>query len=243
MREQLVRLIYRVLKLQSANGLVERLNGIRERQHLASLLATLNVTCVLDVGANVGQYARILRRIGYSGQIVSFEPNPQIFQQLSAAMKDDPAWRGVNCGLGDQNGELKLNVFADSQVSSFLNADQRLKSNLDTTVLVPVRRLDSVLSELFPSLGAERFFLKCDTQGFDLQVIAGAHGVLSQVLLLQSEVAVTSLYVGMPSYLEALARFDSLGFDLMDLWLVNRTLEGTVLEYDALLRKRPALTP
>ena len=38
------------------------------------LLPFLAVDCVFDVGAHVGEYSTSLRRAGYSGDIVSFEP-------------------------------------------------------------------------------------------------------------------------------------------------------------------------
>jgi hypothetical protein len=50
-----------------------------EEFHLKQVFERFGVDCVFDVGANVGQYAELLRqRVGYRGEILSSEPNPNV---------------------------------------------------------------------------------------------------------------------------------------------------------------------
>src|SRR5690349_18103875 len=50
-----------------------KLHSLPEQEHLKRLLSHLEIDCVFDVGANVGQYATMLRKhAGYKGRIISF---------------------------------------------------------------------------------------------------------------------------------------------------------------------------
>ena len=236
MREFLVRFLYRLIANPVVMGTVERIWTIAEKQMLMRMLNDLQVTCLVDVGANAGQYARLIRRLGFTGTIVSFEPNPAVFRTLQQSRAGDPNWKGVNCGLGSEDGELEMNIFEESLISSFLPG-KMVTSKIKEVRKVPVRRLDSVLQEILPGVAAERIYLKCDTQGFDLQVVKGAAGLMRQIVGLQSEIAVKTLYVGMPRYLESLAFYESLGLELMDLWLVGRTVTGEAMEYDCVMKR------
>lgn len=69
-----------------------------ELQHLRKLLTLLKVNCVLDVGANQGQFATELRRIGYHGRLVSFEPVSSVYAILQKAFSGDTQWRGFPIG-------------------------------------------------------------------------------------------------------------------------------------------------
>jgi len=235
-REFLVRFLYRLIANPVVMGTVERIWTIAEKQMLMRMLNDLQVTCLVDVGANAGQYARLIRRLGFTGTIVSFEPNPAVFRTLQQSRAGDPNWKGVNCGLGSEDGELEMNIFEESLISSFLPG-KMVTSKIKEVRKVPVRRLDSVLQEILPGVAAERIYLKCDTQGFDLQVVKGAAGLMRQIVGLQSEIAVKTLYVGMPRYLESLAFYESLGLELMDLWLVGRTVTGEAMEYDCVMKR------
>jgi hypothetical protein len=59
-----------------------------EQIQIAKLFQALKIDCVFDVGANEGQYARMLRsEVGYTGPIVSFEPVPAAAERLRRRLK------------------------------------------------------------------------------------------------------------------------------------------------------------
>ncbi|MEU0217078.1 FkbM family methyltransferase, partial [Streptomyces sp. NPDC006265] len=56
------------------------------------LILRSRIDVVLDVGANRGQYAAMLRRFGYRGRIVSFEPLHEPLRTLRRRAAADPLW-------------------------------------------------------------------------------------------------------------------------------------------------------
>jgi FkbM family methyltransferase len=122
-------------KRRIANAL-ERLTGARiisstgigalyEAEHIRRLIAGFDIDCVFDVGANAGQYARMLReRAKYSGPIVSFEPIPRLAKQLRADAASCNNWYIREVALDRNAGSARLTVTRDSQFSSLRNVSK-----------------------------------------------------------------------------------------------------------------------
>ena len=70
--------------------------------HLGVLFKQIGVNLVLDVGANTGQYANLLRKNGYKGHIFSFEPISKNVAILELKAKDDPRWHICHYSLGSK---------------------------------------------------------------------------------------------------------------------------------------------
>ena len=86
--------------------------------HRAALIRERGVDLVLDVGANDGPFARQLREAGYRGRIVSFEPQAAAYAALRGAAAADPLWECRNVAVGADEGEVVLNIAANSSSSS-----------------------------------------------------------------------------------------------------------------------------
>src|SRR3712207_4664575 len=72
------------------------------RRHSNWLRREMQVNVVLDVGANVGQYARKLRRGGYRGRSVSFEPVAELSARLQKKAASDDRWQVHGYALGEE---------------------------------------------------------------------------------------------------------------------------------------------
>ncbi|HXO85264.1 MAG TPA: FkbM family methyltransferase [Gemmatimonadales bacterium] len=214
---------------------------------LQSLLRRLRITSVLDVGAHQGEYGTLLRTLGYLAQIVSFEPVAESFAVLAARGRADPNWKAHAMALGATTGTLAMRVTAGSTFSSFRApsafglAQFGAKLEVVKHVDVPVERLDRVLDACVGP--AAHVFLKCDTQGHDLEVVRGAGRAISRIQGLQVELPLKAVYDGVPSFTESFNELRALGFELVGLYPVTRDRRGNVIEVDCLMQRGPPDAP
>lgn len=213
--------------------------------HLARLLPALGVNVVLDVGGHYGEYAQLLRELGYRGRIVSFEPIAANYARLQTAMGTDPKWRGMRLALGSARTSLPINVTGATDQSSFLTPSAHgatwfgAASAVVRTEIVQVERLDDVLSACVEGVEQPRVYLKLDTQGYDWAALQGATKALDVVVGLQTEIAVKPLYEGVPLFPENVRPFLDLGFEPTGLFAVSRDPRDMIaaIEYDLVLRR------
>ena len=215
-------------------------------RHVASVLRHYRVNCVFDVGANIGQYGRQLRELGYRGRIVSFEPVPAMAEKLREVAAQDHDWRVHEMALGREDGSAEINVVFGS-MSSMLGPTEfgntRYKRFQKTrTVEIPLRRLEGLMDQALEGIEAPRPYLKMDTQGFDLEAYAGAGKRVEEFVGLQSEVALMQIYEGMPRMAEAMAVYEADGFEVTGMYPVTREEDtGRVLEFDCVMVRADAL--
>ena len=211
--------------------------------HLKTVLHTLDVGVVIDVGANNGGYGRTLRQLGFKGRIVSFEPVKNCFDDLTRISAHDPDWHCHNFALGAEKKQMTIHVPSSSDFASFLTVSDKARQiwNDDFSKVVSqevqIQRLDEVFQDLILPLKKEKsIFLKMDTQGFDLEVIKGGQGILDQITGLQSELSVFPIYDQMPDYITAFSLFKECGFEVSGIYPVSRDRETlTVVEFDCVM--------
>lgn len=186
------------------------------------IMDQLQIGLLLDVGANVGQYARQLRGSGYSGRIVSFEPTSHAFAELTRAASKDSLWDCFNLALGESVGEAEIGVAANSYSSSLLPMSAIHESAAPSSLFVGretvrIECLDNLANDLGVVACDGRTLLKVDTQGFELNVLRGAKALISEIAVIENELSLIQLYEGQALYREVIDYLDGLGFGLVSL--------------------------
>jgi len=193
-----------------------RYGGPSWEQRRRRLLETLGTDLVIDVGANAGQYGVEIRRNGYAGRIVSFEPASETFARLRGACQSDPLWTARQLAIGSEPGVATLNLAAnEGKSSSFL--DQRdvafgttVTMHYVGTETVEVSTLDRVGPEIADE--HDRVVLKVDVQGLELEVLDGAASFLDRVQAVETELSLYPMYEHQPDWRVLCDRMADLGF-------------------------------
>jgi FkbM family methyltransferase len=228
---------YAALKVGMRLPEIAPITRFSEQGQIIDLLEELQIDHVLDVGANDGMFAKHLRMSGYRGNIFCFEPITAHCDSIRKLARGDPRWQVFDFALGDENGVKPFNIFSTATVlSSFLSpvGKQGVPTRIES---ITIRRMDEVLDELIQNGAMARIFLKIDTQGYDVEVLKGCGRWVDKISILQSEVSVRPIYRHMTHYTEALGYYESLGFSLLNLYVVNRGKDGGIYEYDCVMAR------
>jgi FkbM family methyltransferase len=205
---------------------------------LARLFELLRIDHVIDVGANDGQYGRGLRDAAkFAGRIDSVEPQPESIERLRTMT--DSQWHVHPVALGATTGNAVLHVYRDTSLSSLhrLNDvgrgvwDDPSTAEETQQIEVTVQTVDDLLDSI--PMG-NRVWLKIDTQGHDLEVLAGLRKHVNNIVGLQSEVAFIPLYENAPDALDHIRTITNLGFALAGFVPIGRIDGAAITEADCL---------
>src|SRR5690242_11777826 len=72
------------------------------------IIERMGINLVVDAGAGQGGDVAQLRKSGYRGRAISFEPMRAPFELLAARIKNDPLWTCRNQALGSFDGPADI---------------------------------------------------------------------------------------------------------------------------------------
>jgi len=197
-----------------------------------------NINLLLDVGAHNGLYGKALRKDGYGGRIVSFEPLEKPYRELAKQVKSDPLWECENIALGDAVGEVAINVSGHLTSSSILSItdahiDAYPSSETIDTEIIKVSTLDTIRERYVRD--SDKIFMKVDVQGYEKHVLNGASQTSKDIRILELELSLTEMYESGPTMIEMLDVLKSMGFVLVAINPVfSDPVSGYLLQADGI---------
>ena len=211
-----MRILSTIQKIGHTLGIEVQKYPTRVQRHRLSLFERNSIDLVLDVGANVGQFGDEIRKNRYEGELISFEPMSSAFSKLSKRVVSDSKWTARNYGLGALNETKSINISHLNSSSSILELDQNhFEANPDVKYIgkedIEIRSLDSIFESTWKT---NNVFLKLDVQGYELQVLKGAHQSLPNIKGLQVELSLAPLYRGEAEYMDIIGELKRHGFHL-----------------------------
>ena len=153
--------------------------GLDKYADIKLVLAGHPMRTLIDIGANVGQTARELRKAWPDAEIHCCEPVPTTFNALKAAVGGDARTHCHPVAIGARHETLEMHLAqgGDRSDISSLHAGHPALDGARITH-IPVQVIP--LTELFEQQGITHAdLLKIDTEGHDLAVLDGAAPLLA----------------------------------------------------------------
>jgi FkbM family methyltransferase len=201
----------------------------------------LKPATIIDVGANIGQFAVAATRMFPEASVHSFEPDSRSLEKL----RRNVAGRNVTVypvAVGAVDGELSLHVNSHSHSSSLLSLSANHTAAFPDArelgaIPVQVKALDGALS------GVELkgpVLLKLDVQGFESEALKGATELLrNRIQHVLIEVSFKPMYEGEVTFRGILDLLESRGFAFVrPLGWLQDPVTDEIVQMDGLFERR-----
>jgi FkbM family methyltransferase len=208
-------------------------------EHAGTLKRISNLTTIVDIGANKGQFLLEALRWHPKAKYIVFEPLPE---ECAAITRCFNALEVYPFALGAKDQATVLNVSAASDSSSLLEQTDRQSENFPWAkstqkILVTMKRLDSVLAAAAIVRPA---FCKIDVQGYELEVLKGFGELIDCFDYFVIELSNVPFYEGQCNTADVISFLNQRSFIVADILNLYRH-EGVCLQADFLFVRNKAL--
>jgi FkbM family methyltransferase len=171
-------------------------------QVVATACAGVATPVVFDVGANVGDYALLVRRHVPSALIYAFEPSEPVYKELAENLsaRGDMNARPYNIGFSDAEKEVELYSYSieGTEISLLASLDLRLPTQVREVEVSSTKRIQTKTIDGFCADNAiNRIdFLKLDVEGHELAILRGSSKMLAAqaISMIQFEFGPANIY-------------------------------------------------
>ena len=217
-------------------------NGVAAGVEHAKVLGHLkssNFQTIVDIGANRGQFALVVRKHFPDAMIVSFEPLKEPAALFRRVFSSDPQVVLYEMAIGSEEKKMAIHVSRADDSSSLLPITVLQNSLFPGTAeketrSIQVKPLDAVLSAKdfkSPAL------LKMDVQGFERDALEGCKSLLASFSYIYVECSFVELYAGQSLAHEVISFLSEFGFVLDGVYNLGYDKEGIAIQGDFLFKK------
>ena len=189
---------------------------------------------VVDIGANVGQFALVARESWPDAPIIAFEPIPAAVKTFQSVFAGVPNVTLHQCAVGESSTTATMHVSERQDSSSLLPIGELQQSIFPGTgeagtIDIPVCRLAEKVSAADIAADA---LLKLDVQGYELQVLRGCAELLQEFRYVYVECSWLELYEGQALADEVIAYLAERGFREVGRFNLVRTDDNQPVQAD-----------
>ena len=179
---------------------------------------------IFDIGAHIGETARIYRKYFPFARIHCFEPSPQSARELQFNLKDDKRSYCHAVAVSETQGISRLNINQSAATNSLLASKTGAASYWGEGLLDTVSHVEvatTTVDSFCLDHGITHLdILKMDVQGGEFSILSGAKEILSRqnISLIYTEIILCPTYEDQHKLHEYLAFLDSFGYAFLDFY-------------------------
>lgn len=197
------------------------------------------VCCVVDIGANRGQFALIARACFPFAVIVSFEPLALPAATCRAVFANDARAISHEAAIGPEARTTQIYVSKRDDSSSLLPITATQNAIFPGTAGVGTQIITVAPLSTYLALEAieEPALLKLDVQGFELQALIGCEDLLARFSWVYAECSFVELYGGQALADEIIAWLYQRGFGLYGVYNMSYDVTARAVQADFLFKR------
>lgn len=198
---------------------------------------------IFDLGAFVGNIAKMYEELFPGSHIYCFEPFPDSFEQLTQNVAGHPNIHPVAKAVGKEPGSTHFQVNKYAPTNSILATHQQGATTWGKGLLETESIIEVEVTTLDAFMEASNIdyidILKMDVQGAEYLVLEGAKKALSagKVGLVYTEIILLPTYQEQQPIDETIAFMRKYGYELFNFYNQSMTPEGQLRQVDALFFK------
>ena len=154
----------------------------RHEDEIIELFRPKQGDIVVDVGAHIGRYTIIAsKRVGANGKVIAIEAHPGNYEMLNRNIKLNGLTNVTTLNYAVYSKESKIKLFLPDEKSNHTIYNTLISSKTkdeEKFVEVNANTLDNLIEQHRIS-HAEVNWIKIDVEGAELEVLKGAHAILS----------------------------------------------------------------